>query len=364
MAILYGTTADGDSLPVEVNEFGQLVAQGLQGAEGPPGPPGIGQLPPDPYEGALLGWQNNTLAWLGGSVPLPSGTFGPILSYENGTLTFGDRPSLSYGQAFYLSTSNGSGLIYTSKTSTITNVGTGPSGQLASQLCNPSRSKDVASAASIAAGTRWSTSGLRGWLSEQGETQLALPDFIQGLEFTVGLYSSSSADGAAAETGSFGSGDRYAASRWLSDFFPDEYAVICLVNDSRCQAGTITGQINVKNPNTDLLIFESSESLDLFSPGEAVQSGATVVSIDAANRSMVTVGGNWRGSDGSGSADGFTFVESGLKQGQGSVQSVVNNTIVLREDNGEWLTGEYITAPEQIIALRYAAGDDLKDKLQ
>ena len=34
MAILYGTTADGDSLPVEVNELGQLVAQGLDGPVG------------------------------------------------------------------------------------------------------------------------------------------------------------------------------------------------------------------------------------------------------------------------------------------------------------------------------------------
>lgn len=45
MAILYGTTADGESLPVQVNEFGQLVAQGVPGPpgpEGPQGPPGDG----------------------------------------------------------------------------------------------------------------------------------------------------------------------------------------------------------------------------------------------------------------------------------------------------------------------------------
>ena len=43
MATLYGTTADVESLPVQVNEFGQLVAQGLpgeQGIQGPPGPEG------------------------------------------------------------------------------------------------------------------------------------------------------------------------------------------------------------------------------------------------------------------------------------------------------------------------------------
>jgi hypothetical protein len=41
MAILYGTTADGESLPVQVNEFGQLVAQGLEGAQGPQGEQGL-----------------------------------------------------------------------------------------------------------------------------------------------------------------------------------------------------------------------------------------------------------------------------------------------------------------------------------
>lgn len=40
MPILYGTTSDGESLPVQVNEFGQLVAQGLEGPPGPEGQPG------------------------------------------------------------------------------------------------------------------------------------------------------------------------------------------------------------------------------------------------------------------------------------------------------------------------------------
>lgn len=48
MAILYGTTADGSTLPVQVDEFGNLVAQGLpgqQGIQGPPGPPGpVGEV--------------------------------------------------------------------------------------------------------------------------------------------------------------------------------------------------------------------------------------------------------------------------------------------------------------------------------
>ena len=63
MAILFGTTAEGETLPVEVNEFGQLVAKGLPGEEGPPGPPGLPELPPDPSEGDALVWVNGQLAW-------------------------------------------------------------------------------------------------------------------------------------------------------------------------------------------------------------------------------------------------------------------------------------------------------------
>ena len=50
MAILFGTTPDGETLPVQVNEFGQLVAKGLpgeqgeQGEQGPIGPPGSFQF--------------------------------------------------------------------------------------------------------------------------------------------------------------------------------------------------------------------------------------------------------------------------------------------------------------------------------
>ena len=40
MAILYGTQSNGETLPVQVNEFGQLVAQPLSGSQGPQGPQG------------------------------------------------------------------------------------------------------------------------------------------------------------------------------------------------------------------------------------------------------------------------------------------------------------------------------------
>ena len=94
--ILLGTQSNGETLPVQVDATGRLVAEGLQGIEGPQGPkgdegppgpqgdpgePGI-ILPPDPFEGALLGWLNEGLAWVGGSVPIPSDVFGPITGWD------------------------------------------------------------------------------------------------------------------------------------------------------------------------------------------------------------------------------------------------------------------------------------------
>ena len=52
MAILFGTTSTGNTLPVLVDQFGNLLAKGIPGDEGPPGPPGGAfALPPDPVDG-------------------------------------------------------------------------------------------------------------------------------------------------------------------------------------------------------------------------------------------------------------------------------------------------------------------------
>ena len=90
--ILYGTQSNGESLPVQVDATGRLVAEGLQGVEGPPGPdgpegptgpegpigpegpegppgpPGVGELPPNPRSGDLLGWHRE-LVWVSGVIP-------------------------------------------------------------------------------------------------------------------------------------------------------------------------------------------------------------------------------------------------------------------------------------------------------
>ena len=87
MATLFGTTASGESLPVQVNEFGQLVAQGLpgpqgeQGEQGEIGPPGDFQfssgtwtpefISSDPDGAGFLNYNTQSGYWY---------LFGPLLT--------------------------------------------------------------------------------------------------------------------------------------------------------------------------------------------------------------------------------------------------------------------------------------------
>ena len=66
--ILYGTTSSGESLPVQVDGTGRLVAEGLQG---PPGQDGEGV--PEPYgeDGSVLTIQDGVPAWVVPSPPEP-----------------------------------------------------------------------------------------------------------------------------------------------------------------------------------------------------------------------------------------------------------------------------------------------------
>ena len=120
--ILLGTQSNGETLPVQVDEFGRLVAEGLQGSEGPPGPPGTPgadggsfPLPPDPYEGALLGWLNGGLAWIGTPpVPIPEGVFGPITEWDpqSGALTVEGEIPAAIGTGVYVYQCDAAGELY------------------------------------------------------------------------------------------------------------------------------------------------------------------------------------------------------------------------------------------------------------
>ena len=118
MAILYGTTGEGETLPVLVDQFGNLLAKGIEGQPGTPGEPGPPggsfPLPSDPYEGAFLGWLNNELAWIGTPpVPIPEGVFGPITAWDpGGLLTVEGAIPSSIKQGVYIYQCNADGSIY------------------------------------------------------------------------------------------------------------------------------------------------------------------------------------------------------------------------------------------------------------
>ena len=86
-----------EKIPNDVEIEGDLTVTGnlvVDGFEGPPGESVV--LPPDPYEGALLGWLNGELAWVGTEpIPIPEYVFGPITraDMEQGILEVaGDIP--------------------------------------------------------------------------------------------------------------------------------------------------------------------------------------------------------------------------------------------------------------------------------
>lgn len=92
MAILYGTTGDGTTLPVLVDQFGNLLAKGIQGEPGEPGQPGTpgepgGEGPPGPP------------GTPGEGVPLPYGEEGSYLQIVDGVPAWEIEPDPGPGPA-------------------------------------------------------------------------------------------------------------------------------------------------------------------------------------------------------------------------------------------------------------------------
>ena len=105
--------SDGEVLTVVDGDAAWAAPSGVPGPPGPEGPSGGAfPLPPDPYEGAFLGWLNGGLAWVGAPpVPIPESVFGPITAWNSGDgiLTVDGSIPESVGNGVYLTQTDQSG---------------------------------------------------------------------------------------------------------------------------------------------------------------------------------------------------------------------------------------------------------------
>ena len=100
----------------DTGDPGPRGEKGEKGEKGDQGEPGVIDLPPDPYEGALLGWLNGGLAWIGTPpVELPEGVFGPITAWSanDGLLAVDGEIPANVGNGVYVYQCDESGLFYT-----------------------------------------------------------------------------------------------------------------------------------------------------------------------------------------------------------------------------------------------------------
>ena len=380
MAILYGTQSNGETLPVEVNEFGQLVAKGIDGQEGPQGPqgpPGIGQLPPDPYEGAVLGWQDGELAWVGKSIILPAGTYGPYTYLEDQAQLSvpQDVSDLLNGQQLFMSDDKGIQVTLAIATDLIKNVSndanpvlTFPSsnnfnefkvGDVAQSDWN--QSEDWINRISLAEGTYYG-GGTRGPenLFNGVISNLDPPGSGQFLEF------GGESRAAIAVTPAFEALSGETIKVWVSSYTGYNPGKM-IVNDATIDVPNIP-----PNNQAPVLVDTGVTSLNLLgcenqsirfsgvvvdgkllvAPSITNPNAVLITSIDPAGPTITTNGGSWYGTDGSGSFPNGDPDIRKVCSGEGSVEFGLGGVINLRSDNQEWVDDYYVTAPQQRIAAR------------
>ena len=105
--ILYGTQSNGETLPVQVDATGRLVAEGLtgpagekgdkgdQGEPGEPGPPGVVEWPPGANDGDVLTWIDGQPVWSSTGPPV-SNKWSDYMSSETGSWDPGYEPAKAF----------------------------------------------------------------------------------------------------------------------------------------------------------------------------------------------------------------------------------------------------------------------------
>lgn len=356
MAILFGTTSTGTTLPVLVDQFGNLLAQGMPGAEGPPGPPGGAfALPPNPVDGDVLGWKNGQLAWVP-LVPLPDGTFGPYVYISaNESLDIPqDASGLANGQELFMSDRRGDLVSPIFYTDTISNVA---GGVLTFPTDNNFDKFEV--------GNVVQSSGVT-YVTDVGPVVIESDPFPSPGR----IYCQTNQTGGNPGTITFTypqpvafttinnfSGGGYGANVLYTFSFTDDQGRVTSAQSSTASGWAITA-IPLTPPS--LVKSFTITGADGYSFG-GFYNGSTFVSTgelgtevtitappDVANKTITVSGGSWYGSDGSGSVGGDTFLSKQVS-GSGSVLLGSEGAIELDQNNSEWVNGYYVTSIDNSI---------------
>ena len=375
--------SSGVGQPGPPGENGEPGAEGPQGPQGPEGPPGSIDLPPDPYEGALLGWEDGALAWVGGSVILPPGTFGPYV-YVSGDERLDipqDASDLVNGQAIYMSDSQGNKVSSIFESQPIKTVVT----------LNPwNQTVDW-----LATGT------IEGYPIDENADKLfngnpnslwvSKTNYDATYVFQTPITAASIKMYATIPNGGNGTrvafnADRNDQQEWRGPYSAQEFEYTggdtlysVRIRTSSENIGNGIGEIiidekplvqpGIPAPFNDFqLIFETAEDFDRFNVGDVVQGkvgepgAVSITEIDAKLKMIQVDGGSWSGTDGSGlSGSATTLVLNQL--GDGSVFLGTNGSILLRENNKQWAQGGfYATVPEQRIAARKVLASPIRKK--
>jgi hypothetical protein len=368
-----------ESIPNDVEINGDLTVTGLingsagVGEPGPPGAPGVGELPPDPYEGALLGWEGGQLAWLGQAIVLPAGTYGPYTYQEIGTLEIPqDASTLVYGQSLFMSDEFGRQAYETYETDTIASVVVSP----------------IAPDYALGVDTSKSSPPEPGYpYSNLFDGSLDTSYFVSSREPALGIWinfnpplsnvekfevygtnggSSSSSCSFSFNNGAVEATVTTSGRKWyevITASTPGSPLTISSVQIGGSNIFSGWGAIRING--TDILIsgfdpgttlsFPTDNNFDKFQVGDVVQTDVSITAINDSSPPTITVsGGTWEGADNSGVAGGDTLLAT-EKSGEGTVSSGMDGAIILRENNGLWSEDFYVTAPEQAIAARRVA---------
>ena len=324
------------------------------------------ELPHDPYEGALLGWQDGQLAWMGESVLLPAGTYGPFKYIEgNEQLDIPqDASGLVNGQQIFMSDSTGLKVSQTYETDTITSVAPAVN-QTAiwSDTLTTSSEFGVGIPKTALFDGDFSTGIFIGPESTTGSWDATFATSIPCSALEIYISDAQpNATGTVSVNGGAGVPGLSSAG-WMTLDAPSSGTLTSIKMTRTASSGGANGYhygaVKVNGlllVNTDItapsdldtiLTFPTSNNFDKFKVGDLVQEPDSVIrAIDADKKTIDVSGGTW-----SPAGDGPSNLSTQWS-GEGSVFLGLDGSILLRENNKEWVDDYYVSAQAQLIAVR------------